>query len=294
MDSFPSDNRFEFAKFDLPCCLELMGGKGAKRGANGKFYKPAGSTPTAKMGVMGKDNDPDNPAQEPLGRDAKGAGGGGGLADIVSDAEKIGLGKEASAMAKLNDNMTPEQVVQSLERMQRLDQITEAVTDYYADRGQAFGAWNQTTRDLYTASQSAASELNSLKKMKTREDVLELGKDLLDDNFDLSRARDTASIAASALRKFSPKQRKEIDSAERRRNRSDLIQGKSPRVFDDAAKVLDRFPSMVDAHRAYFQAQINKIAASKPSAAKAKASPSKPASRPSRNEEVDDLTDFFM
>jgi hypothetical protein len=66
------DDRFDFPKFELPSWSCLESGKGAKRGANGKFYLPPGSKPTAKMGVMGDDEDPNKPALEPTGVKAKG------------------------------------------------------------------------------------------------------------------------------------------------------------------------------------------------------------------------------
>jgi len=65
------DDRFDFPKFELPSWSCLEGGKGARRGANGKFYLPPGSKATARMGVMGDDKDPNKPALEPLGAKAK-------------------------------------------------------------------------------------------------------------------------------------------------------------------------------------------------------------------------------
>ncbi len=64
-------DRFHFPKLELPSWSCLEGGKGARRGDNGKFYLPPGSKPTAKMGVMGDDKDPNKPALEPTGVKAK-------------------------------------------------------------------------------------------------------------------------------------------------------------------------------------------------------------------------------
>ena len=65
------DDRFDIVKVLYPSWSCLEGGKGARRGDNGKFYLPPGSKPTARMGVMGDDEDPNKPALEPTGVKAK-------------------------------------------------------------------------------------------------------------------------------------------------------------------------------------------------------------------------------
>lgn len=130
------DNRFEFSRFDFPCWSELMGGKGARRGANGKFYLPPGSAPTAKMGVMGSSGDPDNPAKEPLGKVAKGAGGGDAdeevktvKAEVVTDEKSMNL-LESFEYQK-------EKLRELRERMEKTDrELARAVGEYYGATSQ--------------------------------------------------------------------------------------------------------------------------------------------------------------
>lgn len=285
------DNRFEFLKFESPSTwLNLTNGAGGAFRSGGKMKLPPGHALANKF--------PDKVAtkEEMAARDAKmgGAGGGDGdLSDVVKDAEKIGLGKEASAMSKLNNNMSPDDVVKNLSEMQRIDEITTDVYNYYTAKGQAPPLWNQTTRDLFTAAEIATSGLESLKRMKTKEEVMEFGKDLIDDNFQLKRAIGVASGASKVFKGLSAEERKAIQGGT---FSSTLIKDKSPKVFDDAAKVLDSFPKMVDAHRAYFQAQIDRIAASKPSAAstKPRKASTKPSTRSSKEEDLEDLTDLFI
>jgi len=62
------DDRFEILKILYPSWSTLEGGKGAKKGRDGKFYLPAGSNATKRMGVMGDDGDPNNPELKPGGK----------------------------------------------------------------------------------------------------------------------------------------------------------------------------------------------------------------------------------
>ncbi|MFZ9740084.1 MAG: hypothetical protein ACO3EZ_19030, partial [Prochlorotrichaceae cyanobacterium] len=150
------DDRFDFPKFELPSWSCLEGGKGAKRGADGKFYLPAGSSPTAKMGVMGDDGDPNKPAVQPLGAKAKGekVAGGKSIASVV-DRNTDALGTRMSKsqidnLKKLNEKSTREELNESLIALAGVDQTT---FDPYINAsrdttGQLPPMWNEHFRRL--------------------------------------------------------------------------------------------------------------------------------------------------
>ena len=155
------DDRFDFPKFELPSWSCLEGGKGAKRGADGKFYLPAGSSPTAKMGVMGDDGDPNKPAVQPLGAKAKGekVAGGKSIASVVdrnADALKTSMSdKEIERLKKLNNNSSPEELDEVLTMLGGVD--TRTFDPYInASRdttGQLPPMWNEHFRRLQKISQ---------------------------------------------------------------------------------------------------------------------------------------------
>jgi hypothetical protein len=143
MDSI-YDDRFDILKVLYPSWSSLEGGKGAKRGANGKFYLPPGSKPTAKMGVMGDDKDPNNPALEPTGLKAKKEPGK--LAKVEEPTKKVKaeVVKDEEGMMNITESLDyANQKLKDLrERMQTSDR------ELMRTLGQYVGSTNAALNNL--------------------------------------------------------------------------------------------------------------------------------------------------